>query len=425
MCASRRLAAHFAFAIAVIAAPTTHAHLAPQAGRMPLIENGAIVGGGTTWGLLLPDGDGWVRACEESFSTAPASFWRRAGDGTVLIGGQEGLLTTSDGGCTYDVVPALKDVAVSSYCEPQRDHLFITSSSFGIENNVRESFDGGKTWTPTGLHEAGVLFLDVQATDDARSITVTGFSTASSDAPLVLRTSIDGGATWTTPDLDLSAFSFIRALGIDVDGESAIIAGLTKESHGRLMKLAPGGTSLTTLGDFDLEVTHYASLDGARYALSRPGRVFRERPGETTFTEKVAPNAPNECLFAVRGEPGLWGCAVQGSPAQFLRSDDEGSTWTAQVGFEDIDYRVCPAGSRGAVTCAFYFQDGGPSPIDDAGPEGDITRLPVANKGDSRALCACATSSGDTAASMLGAAAIGVLAGLLSERRRRRPRGGA
>jgi hypothetical protein len=406
-------------AAALVLARPASAHQTPQAGRVPFVVDGAIAGAGSTWGLVLPGADGrWLRACEESFSTAPAWYWRRGDDGTVLISGFQGLSTTNDGGCTYEPVPELLGLSTPSYVEPVPGHLFTTTAQFERENGVFESIDGGKSWARTGLAERDVSFFDLASSTDGRILFASGYGEKTPEPHL--RTSIDGGATWTKAPFDLTRYSIFRVLGVDVDDETAVIAVLTDDlqSESRLLHADAEGLSISTAAIFDGEVTHFVIVDGVRFVLVRPGRVFRQGPDDAAFVEVSTTNAPTDCLFATPGDSSLWGCGIQGAPALITRSVDGGATWEPQIPFEAIDYRVCPQGTQGQQACAFYFLD----PAPPLGPDQDPDLVPE-ERADSNieavkpAACACATTARHAS---VGVGAVAGLAGLMLRRRRGR-----
>src|SRR5690606_28697824 len=91
-----RAAALCLLAPAALFASTAAAHLGAPEGRVPFVEAGGLLGGSTTWGIVLAREGGWDRVCEEALGGPPGFVYRR-GDDQIVIGRDDGLHLTTDG----------------------------------------------------------------------------------------------------------------------------------------------------------------------------------------------------------------------------------------------------------------------------------------------------------------------------------------
>ena len=83
------------------------AHLGQeQFGRFPFVVDGVISGGGTSWGVVLPDDifGGYARVCEESFGPAVTISVQQRDGARVMSAGINGIEITTDAGCSWTVL---------------------------------------------------------------------------------------------------------------------------------------------------------------------------------------------------------------------------------------------------------------------------------------------------------------------------------
>lgn len=366
----------FPIAIAVLlslAGPAV-AHLDPLAGRDPFVVDGALVGGATSWGLVLQDPASassadpaiFRRVCEEAVGAAML-LAHRTPDGRVLVATLDGLIESADGGCSWDPVEGLLanlEVSAIRSAPAAPEVVYASTSRAGAPNGVWKSVDGGAHFVETALAGAIDPLLELAVADDGNAVFVSGLD-LDLDGPL-LRGSLDGGASFFAASFDLSLTSRVRVLA--VDDERVWLSLFDVAGVPRLASADLALGALRTEASFGNDVTDLALLDvgagaaGATpFALVRPGALYRKN-GDATWS--LVEDVTLSCLRRVSGDPRLWGCTS--SPKQFAVSAD-GVVFTPMLGHEDVEERVCPAGTYGALACPSLPPD--EPPLDD--PPGD------------------------------------------------------
>ena len=327
-----------------------------QFGRFPFVgAGGALVGGGTSWGLVRPDDDngGWGRGCEEAFGRAV--FFAVPQPGRVLLGGLDGLSTTTDDGCSYQ---QLDNALTGSYAsafwlDPHDDrHLLVGTSTVSADNGVWESHDGGDTFLPLLPRRPGGFF-HLAVSDDGTQIAVTGSDTS---GRTLLLMSNDRGASFVDVSDVVADYPLAHALVFD--GDQLVLGGIDTASEGIVDHVAFDGVtaSLAHLGTVPRETTTAVIFHDQLFVLSRNGargELYVENGSVLGFG--LVQGGPSDCLVA-RGDA-LYGCGKQVglNTSLFLRSDD-GVTWTEVVRFADVHYRTCPADTAGYAACGSYLE---------------------------------------------------------------------
>lgn len=361
--------------LTLVPTPPASAHLEIQAGRSPYIDaTGAIVGGYTSWGVVLPpsEGSGFLRVCEESYDPSPAgvataSFSVLRDDGAVLLGGYLGTFVSRDAGCTLEPVAAPLSGRASSSAVRAGSRLFVATFDPQTPNGVFVSDDGGDAWREALAPMAGISLFRMATNLDGSRVVATGTVSALPAAPAVFL-SEDGGASWMDLSSTYAAFDIVTAGGFDEDGETLLLGGTqlaAGQYQGHVLEAAPPYTAPVTLGLFPSQVSHVVAAQGARFAvLPLRSELYTQSARTSPFVKthdldpmSPEPAGPTDCVGVKPDGIALYGCAKQHlvSPGLFLESAD-GVTWSSAVAFDDVGYRSCPVGSVGAAKCASYVE---------------------------------------------------------------------
>lgn len=403
--------------LAAAAAVPARAHILPVSGVTPFVEDGTLIGGGTSWGVLLRDDDGvFRRVCEEALGI-PVAFLRTA-EGRVLIGRAErGLVVTSDGCAPERVAGVLEEHAVSALVSVPSapDRVLATTATTGADNGVFASDDGGHTFEPTSLSVGGQLFFQLLVSEDGQLVVASGLDTTTQQ--IVLAVSKDSAVTFDTPAADLGAYAFVKPLAIDQAG-AVLLAAVDAQGTHHLLRSIDGLASVFGLASFDGAILGLAEASGGRFALVRSqadGKgIYRQATEGAPFVRLEG--GPSACLLNLPGDARLWGCGEEGQAGHFFVSDD-GETWEPLVPFDAVEERCCDEGTPGNEQCAIYFaaSDGG-EPSCSVGGSGDTRDGGPGARSEPPPECSCATTTTTRAP---GALLFGLLAGVLVGSRRR------
>lgn len=209
----------------------------PPAAEAPLVVDGELIGAGANYGLLLREDSALLWTPEETLSTQSINDWHAVDGGDrILAATSRGLLSTTDGGCTWSIHgETLAGRAVTDVGSPLQDSrlLLAATEAGGDENGIFRSTDGGTSWMPTEVSGADLLM---------RSIVVRGtwawaegFDRGELEARLWW--SKDGGETWTEAAEPVTNWSNARLLGADeekvfvakkIDDETWRLHGVSK-----------------------------------------------------------------------------------------------------------------------------------------------------------------------------------------------------
>lgn len=345
----------------VTSAAPVLAHGELQSGELPFIVGGEIVGGQTTWGVITAGGDGLRRVCDESFPLV--RFVHRRPNGTFLVGADDGLHETTDA-CSYTkLATAVAERSASAVAVHATGAMLVTTSALDSSNSIYRSEDGGATFVEVLTPRDDLLLFDVSfnAAGDRAIASGTDLDTTTETGvgvPVVLR-SDDGGVTFQDVSADLQTFSFVRALGFDVDDQAALLGGVDEIGEGALLRLDAETSTPELLSTFPSEITHAVTFEGSRFVLARGGAAFFKQDAGVGPFVAIGDNftAPTDCLFAADDGASLIGCGRGGflSIGLFAQSFDGGLTWETAIDF-DVPYRVCPDDSPGFTSCLTFIE---------------------------------------------------------------------
>lgn len=392
------------------------AHLGAPEGRRPFIEDGALLGGGTTWGIIEREDDRWLRVCEESLGGPPAFYFRLPTSGRVLIGRADGLWLTDDG-CSLDPGPALFSDAQPALLAQPLDvpgTLFVATAKADGDNGLYVSTDEGQSFTGTGLMNEDASLRSIAVSSDGQDLYVGGIW-LDSRAPVIF-VSRDGGVTFTEAPAFSDTTAAANVLAIDdVTSEVAIVL-LDEAAPGSTLMLAdPDVSALSELAVFDGVVSDFLVHDGAWLVIEGRQRFYRRDKTASSF--ELTEGGPTRCLLHLPGDDRAWGCGQPFQNGHFLTSDD-GVSWTPVMPFLEVEERRCPAGTVGAERCAYLFpSDGGVVDEEDSGDSGGAR---VERPGEEPSGCPCSGADGGDLSLATLLLSLLLVRPLARQRRRRR-----
>jgi hypothetical protein len=364
-----------ALSATLFGAAASRAHLGGAEGVMPFVDDGALVGAGTTWGLVAGGVDGaFSQTCEESIGDVPRAFVRSASSDGVprtLAATALGVMATVDGGCTWTPVPGTEGrsmtALVSSPTSPAT--LWATTATVDADNDVLVSHDGGATFAVFQAVPAGVLLTSlavgvvVGGDDDGLDrLLVAGVDTVARVPLLLVGTS---SGLVPVPVGPLDGAQLVRALTVDDD--ALWFSTLDQIGRGHLFRMpvttagADDGAAVE-VGSFDGLVKAAASVAGFRFVIAAGGLLFRARATDleapvveqSVWTRTV--DGPLQCLQRVAGDARLWGCATPTAGTWFKATVD-GETWQDMLAVDDVAEHACPSETPGAALCAYQVTE--------------------------------------------------------------------
>ena len=341
--------------LAALFAGRASAHTGVLGAVAPFLESGALVGGSTTWGLVLADEGTFYRVCDEAPAMA-ANFHLRVpqvgGGEQVLVGGGPGLLATSDRGCTYQG-RSLQGATDATAAVLAGGRVYVATGRPGYPNAVLASDDLGQSFMPTGLSGTASPLWELAAAPDGSVLVVSG-DDLDLEQPLLLA-SVDQGAHWSGGSVDLSAFARVRVLSVDAAGEEILVGAELPDESAWLLSLHPSLTERERVAS-PRPLSHALRRDGALYAVADTEALLRRDAAGGAF---VASEVLVKCLFLL--EDTLWACGSSTGPLAGVHcaSSSDGVAWLPELFDSEIRERVCPEGSAGHDACLRY-QDAGP-----------------------------------------------------------------
>jgi hypothetical protein len=349
-------------------AAAASAHLGAPEGRVPFVEAGELLGGFTTWGIVLFDEDGaWGRVCEEALGGPPGFVYRRA-DATVVIGRDDGLHTTTDGCALAPLAQtplAERRPVLGAYPTAAPGRVFVATAHPDGQNGVYASTDDGVTFLPTALNPEDVVFSTLAVSPSGQRVFAAGTDTGPRTPAFFVST--DGGASFARSAPWPATTAFVRVVGTSRDGSHATLSLIDEATSGStLWSYRPETNDAVLIGTFQGVASDYLDTGSAHLVIEGRQRFLRA-PYGAPFEPIDA--GPTRCLVRVAGDDRVWGCGQPFHNGHFLVSGD-GVEWEPLLPFLAVGEKRCPEGSLGATRCAYLFEDDA-APRRDAGAAND------------------------------------------------------
>lgn len=159
-----------------------------------------------TWGLARSEGDRWHWGCAASYGVDarnedPAIVYAR---GAILLGTFEGLLRSTDEGCTWErPSPLLSDLYVLELVRLSPDHVMAVGALTGQADRLFESLDAGLTWRDLGTPFGDVVIERLLPAGDVLYASgAVAHDGEGNRVPTLLR-SDDGGASFEATEVPI------------------------------------------------------------------------------------------------------------------------------------------------------------------------------------------------------------------------------
>jgi len=245
----------------LMAAPT-FAHVGVPEGRAPFVGNDGLQGGGSTWGIVLETVENGERVlnrvCEEAIGQPPTFFHQRQ-DGTVLMGTQNGLLVTPDGGCTIEASDTiLEGRYLNAMTRPQGapQTLYVVTATPEGNNGFFKSTDDGTTFQGSSLAFSPLSFRTIVTNRSGQHVYVSAVELETSTPKLFV--SHDFGVTFEeeTPGFPEET-QFILVLDYDDYRERVALVPYDGGLNSQLYFMDQDATTLTPDQTFNSVITDY------------------------------------------------------------------------------------------------------------------------------------------------------------------------
>ena len=354
-------------ATALIAAASTagaHGVEVPPAAQTPLSIDGTLAGAGTTYGLVLQQNGDWRWTPEETLEADRIHDWRLVDGGErVLAATSRGLLSTTNGGCTWGSASPLIGSRTVTDLAAGPEGLLASTESGGRTNGVYQSTDGGESWSLTDLSGAHLLLQRVVASGEAAW--AAGYDRGARRHRVWW--SDDGGQTWQPAGGDLADWSDIRLLGA---ADGGVLLGHRRGEQwvvSRTDRRLAAPRQLARLAAEPARALPAASATDDIYLRRVDGESLRVSDGKTAQvldrTECLAPidDHPMACRSVVASDHHL---------APLLQASDR----PPKIPFRAVRPRDCPEETAGAqliprIWPTLRQQGVGPTPSSPAPPD--------------------------------------------------------
>lgn len=404
--------------LAAVALPAPAAsHEGPVYGSTPFVQDGVLVGGGTSWGLLLNDEDGtplWT--CVEALDlTLEPPFWARVPSGDVLAGTLEGLRVTDDGGCTWRPSPGpLVGLPTTAVAVDPGDagRLWVVAGAAGFQRLFRTE-DGAQTWDEVEVDLEGLVVSRLALADGGERVRVA--AVREDDLVTVVLGSDDGGGSWLSPAA-LDGWSNVVLLHLSDDGALLLFTATSGDAPflvGLDADLTSGTQTLSALDSPARDATLYGD---DILLITEVDGLHRLRIGGEL--QQLLVGGPTRCVKTVEGL--LLGCGDDPLLPQFQLGEDVWS-WVSLIDFEDVQMRDCPDETLAGVVCPLAWDllqnpvivDDDDSAADDDDDDDTTPDFLADDDDDDGGDCACAAGAGG----VTGGGWLLLLAGLSRRRR--------
>ena len=278
-----------------------------------------------------------------SSQSSPAFDVLRGVTDTLVVSDGTATAVSSDGGATFDVVPAAGGFRIIA-AGPANSGLVY---GFGGNAAVSRSLDGGRTWQVVKAAGSSVGELAAVAPTNAQVIYGTNLTAGAVH-------STDGGMTFSAA-AQLGALPPL-SLAVSPSDPNVVLAG----TLGPLYKSTNGGTSFRVIEGTGLLGARAVAFDPVDanlvYALFRT-TLHRSTDAGETFTPLPASGITSANAASVNAsiaiDPANRARVYLGTPGAMWRSLDSGATWTGPLALPGGSYQL-RAGSQGTL---FYAGD--------------------------------------------------------------------
>jgi hypothetical protein len=322
-------------------------------GTSPFSEDGELAGGGTSYGLVLASEENFFWTCKEAVEATPY-WWHRVSEERVLVGTDQGIRTSDDGGCSWSPVAgragSLPSLSVS--VRPGHpDHLIAVTGAEAATNYVFESRDGGATWDSILSAEEAPFWRAVWSrsgeTIIAEEVRDGGWT--------LLHRSVDAGMSWSESPKDLGEFRSVGLFGFSRDDQSLWITALSPQGVFVLARLASDlSGEVEVLRMFPQLITGFVEEEGGLLHIVVAFMDYMTWTGVPEEDPIPADMGLASCLYELDGL--LWGCGGEPMHAQFSRRSEDGM-WEELLRLDDIEPRVCSEDTIAASLCPPVWEE--------------------------------------------------------------------
>lgn len=320
-------------------------------GLRPFSEDGEFAGGATTYGLILAEDGLNLWTCVETIEATPF-WWHRVSSERVVVGTNQGIRISEDGGCSWSTPAGLAGELTSFSVAPRPgvpQELIATTGEEGSNNHVLRSEDGGHTWASVLEVEEAVIWRavwDATGTDLIAEV-------VQGDGRTLLYRAQEAGTVWSATQLDLGGWRSVGLFGPSLDGQFLWLTALSPEGEFVLGRVAwTLNTELEVVRAFPNLITGFVEEAAGLHIVVyfSDYMVWTGLPDD----EPVLSDAGiGTCLYGIDGL--LWGCGGEPMRAQFSRRSAVGD-WEELIRIADIEPRSCPEDTLGAEVCPVEWQ---------------------------------------------------------------------
>jgi hypothetical protein len=316
-------------------------------GTSPFSEDGALAGGGTSYGLVLASEQQFLWTCKEAVEATPY-WWHRMSAERVLVGTDQGIRTSEDGGCSWSLVSGVAGSLPSlsvSVRPGAPDHLIAVTGSDSATNHVLESRDGGSTWDSI-LSTEGAPFWRAVWSRSGEAIVA---EEVRDGGRTMLHRSVDAGMSWSESPKDLGEFRSVGLFGFSRDDQSLWMTALSPQGVFVLARLASDlSGEVEVLRMFPQLITGFVEEEGGLLHIVVAFMDYMTWTGVPEEDPIPADMGLASCLYELDGL--LWGCGGEPMHAQFSRRSEDGM-WEELLRLDGIEPRVCSEDTIAASLC--------------------------------------------------------------------------
>ncbi len=317
-----------------------------------------------TYGIVqtFDAGATWVWLCEPAVGYGgtddPAISVTEAG--TVLVGIRDGVATSFDDGCVWNVdASALAGLRIVDLATDVAD----PSTAIGISGDdadgnprviVAETTDDGMSWTALGPElDTDLVPETIDAAPSMPSrLYVSAIAGAQTD-PVIERSS-DRGQTWTRVAIDISGADRTFISAISPTDPDTLYLRVPGELTDRLFISTDAAETWTLIAELEGEMLGFAAEpNGDRVAIGiKQGGVHVASTTDHVFS-RIADTGVRCLTWSASG---LYACGNEGQDGfTVARSIDGGVTFTPLYHLLDIGLLTCPAGTDTGDTCPALY----------------------------------------------------------------------